>query len=76
MWKEGSKSLMLPKHSDENVELSAGWLPVECLSVLGHKVSNSGSIEEDFEEAVSAAWRAFFANPASNLGKVAGQKKQ
>jgi len=77
-WKDGSKSLMLPKHSyeSESVELPAGWLTVECLSVLGHQISNSGSIEDDFESAVRAAWRAFFANPASSLGKAGGQKRQ
>ncbi len=78
-WKPGSKQYMLPKGSPEFVGVEpadSSWEAVECMSVLGHLISDNGSIEADFESGLRAAWRAFFANPGSKLGKVAGLPRQ
>jgi len=74
--KPGSKSYLLPKHSEECVTEPDGWAAVEHLAVLGHFVSNNCSIEVDVDKGIRSAWRAFFANPASDIAKTGGQKRQ
>jgi len=68
--------VMIPKDSCEVLNCNACWKRCETMPVLGHIVSHDCSIAPDFENACATAWRAFWANPASKLGKIAGTKRQ
>ena len=60
-FKPSSKLVLLPKDADQE-QFDLDWPVVSVFPVLGHLISSSGTVRPCVRAAVSAAWRAFWAN--------------
>ena len=64
-FKPSSLEYMAVWGSEEVLDFAARWRQVTTMKVLGHWISNTGSIDYCFRQTIAAAWRSFW----GNLGK-------
>ena len=66
--KASSKECMPPRYSPEAFP-TCDYVPVSSLRVLGHHISNDGSIREDWNRVRQSMWKAFWRNCGSSRAR-------
>lgn len=74
--KRGSVQIMLPAMAQEQITLSQDMELVTELPVLGHIVSNSGSIQPCWNKCRKALWTAFWRNGGSKRVRSSEQLRR